>query len=404
MFRRDVRLFLRCVLASLVLLAGVTLLGAGAVRLLSGEGNLYTPVKIAVVDEEDSITSRILVRTVRNLEAFAAVLDAEVMTEEDALRAFDAGEAAAVVILPDEFVSDILSGSEGGGRILYSAALASQAEMVEAVADFGGTLLAAGQYGVFAGESLIDSRGLDPEVRSGYLDRSNKSLLDEAMNRSFAYFTDEPGNRSGEAGRDLAEHYALCWLTFALFLSAVFFLPLFRSDASSPLIRRMSTLGVGPARYLGTKIGFTTAYRFLAALGGFFLISRSGILPEGNAGAGFWLSFLVCSLLCALFLGFPGACLSLCFGGGVAEITVAAGAGLILCGGIIPRPLLPRWLLRIGDLTPFGAARGLLLPALGGGMGPAFWTSVTACLVYAALSAVLLRFWWKKTLAGEEET
>ena len=100
MLRRDCTIFLRCVLLSLAILCAAAGIGAGAAALLVREGNLYTPVKIAVVDREDSVTSRILVRTVRNLDAFAAVLDAEVMTEEDADRAFRSGEAAAVDCAP----------------------------------------------------------------------------------------------------------------------------------------------------------------------------------------------------------------------------------------------------------------------------------------------------------------
>ena len=91
MFRRDLKRFLRCLIPSLLLLCGSLLLGAGAVRLLVREGNLYRPVKIAVVDEEDSVTSRILIRSVRNLDAFSSVLEAETMTEEEADEAFGRG-------------------------------------------------------------------------------------------------------------------------------------------------------------------------------------------------------------------------------------------------------------------------------------------------------------------------
>ena len=393
MFRRDLKHFLRCLFSSLLLLCGTLLLGAGAVRLLVKEGNLYRPVKIAVVDEEDSVTSRILVRTVRNLDSFSAVLDAEVMSEEEASEAFGTGEAAAVVILPDQFVSDVLGGQKGGGMIRLSSALAAQSQIVEAVADFGETLLSAGQYGVFSGEELISEKGVSSAVRADYLDRVNDTLLGEAMEQSSGYFRTEIDN-SGWDGLDLTGHYVLCWFAFILFLGAVSFIPLYRADASSPLARRMASLGVGLKDYLLWKTVFPSLWRLCLILAGLAAAGAFGIAPAFG-----WRS-AAAALCFALYLALTGACLSLCFGSGVAAVCFLAGGGLILCGGIIPRPLLPRWLLRIGDFTPFGAARGCLLPAFSGSAG---WLSVLIpALVWSAAAVVLLILRWKTLVRGEE--
>ena len=57
--------------------------------------------------------------------------------------------------------------------------------------------------------------------------------------------------------------------------------------------------------------------------------------------------------------------------------------GLLLCGGVIPRPLLPKGLTLLGDLTPVGVVRGLLSPCFGGGTDA--WVFVAA-LIYLALA------------------
>lgn len=392
MFERDRRLFARCLLTSLAILLAAALIGAGAVALLVREGNLYAPVKIAVVDREDSVTSRILVRTVRNLDAFAAVLDAEVMEEEEADRAFSSGEAAAVVILPERFVSDILSGVEGGGEIRLSKALERQSEIVEAAAKFGETLLMAGQYGVFAGEKLIDGAGESASIREDYLDRVNRILLDEGMNVSVTYLETEEAEFGG-AGLDVVSHYVLCWTAMVLFLTVLAFIPLFRSDASSPLVRRMAGLGVGPAAFLRWKLLLTAGFRFSLTLGLLALLSAFGLAPA------FGMRTVGSALALAVWLAAAGACLSLCCGGGVAAVCVLSGGGLLLCGGLIPRPLLPGWLIRIGDLTPFGAARGLLLPAFSHEAG---WGGLIPAAVYVIIAAVLLVLRWRALIRGEE--
>ena len=94
-----------------------------------------------------------------------------------------------------------------------------------------------------------------------------------------------------------------------------------------------------------------------------------------------------------------GACLALCFGGGVAAVCALAGGGLILCGGVIPRPVLPSWLLALGDLTPYGAARGLLLPAFSTETG---WGGVFIALVWSAAGVLLLKLRWDALIRGEE--
>ena len=64
--------------------------------------------------------------------------------------------------------------------------------------------------------------------------------------------------------------------------------------------------------------------------------------------------------------------------------------GLFLCGGLVPRQMLGRWLLLVGDLTPLGAARGLLAPLLGGSLSGTVLISALAWLVVCP-GIVLLR-------------
>ena len=66
----------------------------------------------------------------------------------------------------------------------------------------------------------------------------------------------------------------------------------------------------------------------------------------------------------------------------------ASLGGLLLCGGLIPRQLLPDALLRLGTLTPFGAVQNLLLPIFGGEMDV---FSLLAAAIYTALLLWLVK-------------
>ncbi|MBE6612579.1 MAG: ABC transporter permease, partial [Ruminococcaceae bacterium] len=85
MLRRDLQLTLRCLISAfvwLVLLAFVCLIAAGA--LIGGSGSAYTPATVAVVDHEDSVISRILIRAVSELDPITGLLTAERMDETEA--------------------------------------------------------------------------------------------------------------------------------------------------------------------------------------------------------------------------------------------------------------------------------------------------------------------------------
>jgi hypothetical protein len=156
----------------------------------------------------------------------------------------------------------------------------------------------------------------------------------------------------------------------------------------------MASLGVGLKDFLCWKLVFTTGWRLLLIFGGMSALCFAGL------GLSFGGRTVLGCIFLALYLAAAGACLSMCFGSGVAAVCFLAGGGLIFCGGIIPRPLLPRWLMKIGDLTPFGAARGLLLPAFSDTVG--WGTVLLPALFWIAAAVLLLVIRWKNLVRGEE--
>lgn len=359
MLKRDFRLFLRGLLPAMVLTALFALICTGAC-LAAGKGaeDLYSPVHVAVVDQENSLASRLLVSAVGDMDYIAPLMELERMDLETAEEALREGQLAAVIILPEHFVDDITQGRQGGGQILLSAAAASYAQVVEGAARCGQLLLAAGQYGVFSGEELLREAGIGGEAYDAFLTHANLALLEEGMGAWDRYFhvtvTDYDGTWLSPAA-----WYGVGWLTLLLFLCSMFFTELYRRDLNRPMLCRLKAVGVSDGAFLTGKLVFPLLLRWL------FLVPVLLLIPvffevSPHAGA------VISALAAAAAAGIMGCALILCLPSGHTVAAALSIAGLFLCGGIIPRQMLPDVLLTVGDLTPFGAVHSLLRPAFGG--------------------------------------
>lgn len=354
MLRRDLRLFLRGLVPAALLTALLALVCAGAALAVSkGAESVYRPVRAAVVDEENSLFSRMLVSAVSEMDYIAPLLTLDRMDRKEAEAALKEGELAAVIILPAGFVDDITQGRESRGTILLSSAAASQTQVVEAVARCGQLLLAAGQYGVFSGESLLREAGIGGQPYDSFLNRANLALLEEAAGAGQSYFhltvTDYDGTSLSPAG-----WYASGWLTLLLFLCSMFFAELYRRDVNRPMLSRLRACGVGSGSFLAGKVALPVVFRWAVML-------PLLILSASPLGVGALLS----ALAAAAAAGVMGGAVMLCLPSGSAVLGGLAAAGLFLCGGIVPRQLLPEAVLTVGRFTPFGAVQGLLHPAWG---------------------------------------
>lgn len=380
MFRRDLRLFLKCLAsASLFFLLLAAALAVAAGMMITGVEEVYTPIKVAVVDNEDSVYSRILINAVKGIDYIEDLLEVKRMDADDAEAAMESGECLAMIVLPEGFIDAILAGEESRGTIYISPALGAHSEIVSAVARFGERILVAGQYGTFSGLDLIRMNGLSREVRSKYLDIVNINLLNEAISASKHYF-DVEIMAYWDTGMSTETYYGMCWLIMLLFLISVFFIPLFTNDLNRPFLNRISSYNIGYGEFFGGKILLLFVFRSIIVAA---LLAIVGVLGIVDLTA---LSILQ-ALLAAAFISLIGAAVTVCFGDGITSNVILAVVGMFFCGGLVPRQILPQTLLRIGDLTPYGAAKAILAPAVGGNIDTA---AMAAAAVYAVLSVVLL--------------
>ncbi|MBP3378622.1 MAG: ABC transporter permease [Clostridia bacterium] len=389
MFRRDLKLFFKCLASALVSFAVlVALCLVAVVAIIYGGDDANALPKVVVVDNEDSKTSNMIFALAGNMDLVLDIMEPEFMSEEDAMTELKNGRCSAVVILHEGFTKDIMHGLEGKGTIIIPSTLNGHADAVCEIAKFAEILLMAGQYGVFCGEELIDENDLWDEYPD-YTYDSNIALFGEAVSNSSDYFDIQVMDYA-DTGMDTFQYYAMCWMIALLFLVALFFGALFTEDLNRPMMTRLYSYGVGHVGFLSGKLICTFLFRLLIAIIAVIAIDLTGLADVS------W-SALPLLVIGVAYITVIGACLSICLGDGITSHVFFTVGGLLLCGGIVQRQLLPHFLLRIGDFTPFGGAKALIAPIFG---APMDIPALIVALAYTVIAIFAIYVKLQFTLEG----
>ena len=377
MWRRDWILFRRGLIPALILtllLGLASSLAAYAVTFSAEES--AAPVRVGLVDEEGGMISRMAVNVVSSQSFIASLVDFQQTKKADALNGLQEGRYEAVIILPEGYIDHIRYGTAGTGQIILSKAAAASAEVVASLARFGELLLAAGQYGVFAGEQIIWDKGLSEEFHREFLDKSNDALFDQAFSIYDDGILRETAPYSG-SGLATGAYYAAAWISFFLLLCGLFFPALYTKDTRKTMLTRLYSLSVTPGGYLSGKLLFPFLFRLPLMIVILAVLSRSFKLALTPAAV---LWGLLAVVMASVLTSFASVALGQKKGWQGLLMGIASVC-LFLCGGLIPRSMLPDWVAQIGRFTPLGAVFSGLKPVFGGKADP---LSVLAGLLLTA--------------------
>jgi len=390
MLQRDFKLTVKCLVSAtiwILLLSCICTFVAGI--LIQSSGDAYKKAKVIVADREDTLISRILIHTVSELEAISEVLEVESMDYEDAMHEFTEGNCAAVVELPEGYLQAITSGKEAKGRIYLSSAIASHAEIIQSIAAFGEQILVAGQYGVFSGELLLRDIQAKHDIRQKFLTKSNTELLNEAMKSCERYFQVEVLDYHNTSMSTVLFYY-VCWICFILYMASLFFVSLTKTDCTRSMLCRLKTCGVGFVRFISSKVLCLSVFRFL-------LLILSLLILKNQLEAEITIWTVICSIEAVVFITVTGMCITMCTEDSLTGNILFAVGGLLFCGGLVPRQLLPELVVLIGEYSPFGIAKSLLAQIAQGSMD---WSILLPAFLYSIVSVVLIIRKINRTMAG----
>lgn len=352
LLKRDGRLFLRGLLPALILTCLLAIAcGVASTAASKGAERQTDPVKVALVDNEDSLLSRISISMVTDQSYMSSLMT---ITQEDdesvALEKMREGEYGAVVSLPDGYMEKIMHGENCKGKIYISDALENEGELIESISDFGARLLTAGQLGVFAGERVIAEKELGEDVHSQFLENSNAKLITFALDAYDSIFSFEVLPYAS-TGVSMTMYYAACWIVLLIFVVGLFFPELYITDCKGSIYARLKTYGMSSFEFMFGKVLFPTIFRIAIA------IITSIILKFDAVGT---LTMCVLSLFASLITSNLAVALSKKGGWSVAILAMSAVC-LFIAGGLVPRTMLPEILPKIAMYTPFGAGLSMVL-------------------------------------------
>ncbi len=390
MLKRDMRLFCRCLAAALLFALIFGAIGFGtAVAVGSGGSDMFQQPEVAVVDKENSMLSRMVIGFVEESDFVAPLFRVTKAKEKEALRRFAEGTCSAVILLPENFLEDISYGRQSNGQILISESIGAYSYVVEAAARFGERMLAAGQYGVFSGEHLIRDYGRSAGEHEQFLLAVNTQLLNEVLesnNRYYEFVMTDYDKTSLSA----ENYYLTAWIAFVLTLTGLFFWKLYKTDLNSSVYTRLLSYGMKDWQFSAGKLLYPLGFQMVLLLIGFVLLPGR---IEFSIGVG-TVTMLLLALIVTDSMAFAFA---VSMRNEVIITTSIAFLGLLLCGGVIPRTLLPDAVAVAGDLMPVGVVRALLTPCFGGNVS---WYILLAAVSYLLLFAVMIRSGLKKLKTG----
>lgn len=378
MLGRDFRLFLREVPVTLLIAVLLGLFCVMAVTALShGSDSTYTRAPVAIVDEGKSFTGSMTIAMLANQD-FAAPMEIIKTTAEQAQAGLEDGTYSAALFLPKDYMEDILVGNPVSARAILSESVPLHGDVLRLLCSFGEELLSTGQFGIFAGETLVLEKA--PDRHSAYLKKSNALFMGQA-------FADPEFQREQTSysmtGMQAQQWYMVVYAAafFQLLILGCFFVT---RDCRGSILRRLKAEGISSAAFLGSKFGILLLLDALVFVG----IAAAMKLEINALGAASALAVLLMSASLGL-----AAVICLNRSSAVIAVTALTAAGVFASGGILPRMELPEIVTTIGDFLPVGAAAkasGILLGA------PMRLEALLICLGWAAAAWAVLALRMRK--------
>lgn len=326
------------------------LAGRAAEEALSG-GAGFAGIALAVTAPEGDPLPRQLERTMDGMADVSRYCSVRAMDRDSALAALAAGEATAVLELPENFVRDVQQGENPPVRVIVDPSRPLESLLTLWVGQSAADLLAASQAGIYAVLERYDQSpppGLD---RDQAVMEINLKYVQWTLNRQ-DLFEEEAVPPTGVL--PIALHYRLSLLAFLALSTAPLFAWMYQGSWLSGM-RRLRYARRSPLWAMAAGLCASA----LAAWAALFAVLLAA-LPAGAAAgtAAVWGAFLaVWAAVCALATPSAAGCGALSF--------LLALAMLAASGGIVPPALLPEGLRRLGELTPIAWMRALTARPLG---------------------------------------
>lgn len=319
----------------------------GAIALLSSRtlyGDAVTGrISVGVVMPGQDLLAGKVFDMVSSLGSVKSLCDFEYVDREDGLKQLQDGEIYALMEIPEEFVEDIMDGTNTPVRILLPSDSGLEGQIFRELTDAGARTLGASQAGIYAGGELCRLYGLDSSVSRLEADL-NKIYLSYSLPRS-DYFRHRTERATGDV--DTMQFYGISACVLFLLLCAI--------PVSSYLLpwrpvfsRKLTVDGIGRfPRILSRVLGLTL---LIVAV----VLPIGGIAVYKGWAAGGLLSIAALLLVCMAAASLVALCYQAAgtLMGGILLLFLAGVGQHFLAGGFLPLVFLPETVRKLASFLP----------------------------------------------------
>jgi ABC-2 type transport system permease protein len=221
-----------------LLLLGITYLG---LKPLLDDKQWVEPFAVAIVDEDKTFETKLLMKQYEESEELQAVLSFQKTDGKTASEMLADNEIAGMVIVPDGFTNGIRKGKNIPVTVIGNPERPFQAELLKQVMVSNANLISSAQSGANAAFHYLRKMGLSSEEFATYRDAIITDFTLQALNRNKIYETE---TLSAFGGITPVEFYSLSGVLILLLIGGLFGMSLTARGEQTALRERLSLQGV----------------------------------------------------------------------------------------------------------------------------------------------------------------
>jgi ABC-type multidrug transport system permease subunit len=362
--RKDLRRRLADPMA-LILWLTIPLLVGGLMSVIFGGDNATPTATVLLVDEDDSIVGQFLAGAAQS--GNVDFVDVHTVTREEGMARMNAGDATAMVVLPDGFAEALLNSEptaislvRNPSQIILPGIIQTALEMFVEVVSYAQRLLAGPLQQI-----VTATQGA-----SGFLPSDTVALFSGSLNDRLTqlggwlfppaldveFVNTQPAGEGGSGAQSF--DIGALFLPSMMFMAVLFIAQGMADDLwdekEAGTLRRAVALPRSLGLFLAGKL--VTAAVIMAAVGiaGLAVLGAMGVVTLARApGALVWMTFGGTALYCFfLVLQFPASSRR-----GASVVGNVVLFPLMMMGGaFFPFEAMPPWMRAVGEWTPNGQA------------------------------------------------
>ena len=212
------------------------------------EDTVVQPVSVAVVDKDNTIESRILISQLEEIELIGKI---HRVSEEESLSLIDENKIAAAIIIPEGFVSSVVSGDNKSISILGNVKKEQQAMIIKTLITGAANIVSSGQAVLYSYYKFVNETGVARDELNREFDTLTQDIIMKSLDRNsvVSEIKTYPGDNL-----TATEYYTASLLALFLLFSAVPVSRFLLTERIWGIRSRLATTNAGGVRILTSKL------------------------------------------------------------------------------------------------------------------------------------------------------